>query len=72
MRFYIDYQSENFSKKKSRDTVRFPALIDMAPYLSEEKRQPGKSEIYDLKAVLLHRGDSAYSGHYISHCYDER
>ena len=73
MRFYIDYRSENFTKKKSRHMVKFPLWIDMAPYLSEEQRvSSNKPEIYDLKAVLLHRGDSAYSGHYISHCYDER
>ena len=26
--------------------------------------------MYDLKAVLIHRGPSAYSGHYIAHIKD--
>ena len=28
------------------------------------------SLLYDLKSVLIHRGPSAYSGHYVAHIHD--
>ena len=28
--------------------------------------------VYDLYAVLIHRGPSAYSGHYIAHIRDQK
>ena len=31
-----------------------------------------KTCMYDLKAVLIHRGPSAYSGHYIAHIRDTK
>ena len=69
MRFVIDMQSETFRKKKTRNLVKFPLSIDMAQYLAPEHCSATEC-IYDLKAVLLHRGDSAYSGHYMAHVYD--
>lgn len=31
---------------------------------------PGQQCVYELSAVLIHRGISAYSGHYIAHVKD--
>lgn len=33
---------------------------------------PDQSCVYELSAVLIHRGISAYSGHYIAHVKDAR
>jgi ubiquitin carboxyl-terminal hydrolase 48 len=71
LRFTIDFTSENFTKKKSRAMVKFPMSIDMRPYVSEDHVKPDEEYMYDLRAVLIHRGDSAYSGHYIAHVYQE-
>jgi ubiquitin C-terminal hydrolase len=70
MRFVIDWESETFRKKKLKNLIKFPISINMASFYSEGANM--YAEWYDLKAVLLHRGDSAYSGHYIAHLWDVR
>ncbi|XP_076846101.1 ubiquitin carboxyl-terminal hydrolase 48 isoform X2 [Brachyhypopomus gauderio] len=66
MRFVFDRQSGH--KKKLNNLISFPEVLDMGPFLE------GKEEkcTYDLSAVLIHRGVSAYSGHYIAHVRDSR
>uniref|UniRef100_A0A4W4HQ75 Ubiquitin carboxyl-terminal hydrolase 48 n=1 Tax=Electrophorus electricus TaxID=8005 RepID=A0A4W4HQ75_ELEEL len=59
MRFVFDRQSGH--KKKLNNLISFPEILEM-----EEKCT------YDLSAVLIHRGVSAYSGHYIAHVRDSR
>lgn len=44
--------------------VHFPDVIEMAKYVQTQGLGPN-SLTYDLSAVLIHRGPSAYSGHYI-------
>ncbi|XP_062842349.1 ubiquitin carboxyl-terminal hydrolase 48 isoform X2 [Trichomycterus rosablanca] len=63
MRFVFDRQSAH--KKKLNTYISFPEVLDMSPFL-------GKDEtcLYELSAVLIHRGVSAYSGHYIAHVRD--
>ncbi|KAF9277639.1 hypothetical protein BGZ68_009155 [Mortierella alpina] len=64
MRFVYDGQS---SKRKSKDTIRFPRSIDFSSLL------PSKgAEIYDLSAVLVHSGTSAHSGHFLAHVLNQR
>ena len=41
--------------------VHFPQVLDMANYVHTS----AGSSTYDLAAVLIHRGPSAYSGHYV-------
>ncbi|XP_067243976.1 ubiquitin carboxyl-terminal hydrolase 48 isoform X1 [Chanodichthys erythropterus] len=64
MRFVFDRQSGH--KKKLNTFISFPEVLDMGPFLE------GKDEkcTYELSAVLIHRGVSAYSGHYIAHVRD--
>lgn len=60
LRFVFDVKTG--SKKKLNSCIQFPDVLDMRPYL------PGDSSaVYDLNAVLIHRGASAYSGHYVAH-----
>jgi len=55
------------TKKKVTSPFSFPAELSMHHRLSE----PSQSElIYDLSAVLIHKGTAANSGHYIAHIKD--
>lgn len=79
LRFVYDLASG--SKKKVKSTIRFPEVLDMRPFLwplptplSQQEEERGEADdelIYELQAVLVHRGASAYQGHYIAHAFDE-
>uniref|UniRef100_A0A3P9Q730 Ubiquitin carboxyl-terminal hydrolase 48 n=1 Tax=Poecilia reticulata TaxID=8081 RepID=A0A3P9Q730_POERE len=62
MRFVFDRQTG--LKKKLNTFINFPEQLDMEPFLEQ------KLGMYELSAVLIHRGISAYSGHYIAHVKD--
>uniref|UniRef100_A0A3Q3GMV3 Ubiquitin carboxyl-terminal hydrolase 48 n=1 Tax=Kryptolebias marmoratus TaxID=37003 RepID=A0A3Q3GMV3_KRYMA len=62
MRFVFDRQTGH--KKKLNTFISFPEQLDMGPFLEDPKC------VYELSAVLIHRGISAYSGHYIAHVKD--
>ncbi|KAJ0023448.1 hypothetical protein NQD34_003347 [Periophthalmus magnuspinnatus] len=65
MRFVFDRQTGH--KKKLNTYISFPEQLDMGVFLE------GKGDqrcVYELSAVLIHRGVSAYSGHYIAHVKD--
>lgn len=49
-------------KKKLTSNVQFPMTIDMGEYLVPKPQQPC---LYNLSAVLIHKGVSANSGHYV-------
>ncbi|XP_071730513.1 ubiquitin carboxyl-terminal hydrolase 26 [Rutidosis leptorrhynchoides] len=56
------------TKKKITSTFCFPGQVDMSRWLSEKN----ESElIYDLSAVLIHKGSAVNSGHYIAHIKDQ-
>ncbi|XP_077385618.1 ubiquitin carboxyl-terminal hydrolase 48 isoform X2 [Festucalex cinctus] len=65
MRFVFDRQTGH--KKKLNTYISFPDQLDMAPFFEDTKDQKC---VYELSAVLIHRGISAYSGHYIAHVKD--
>ncbi|PON72999.1 Ubiquitinyl hydrolase [Parasponia andersonii] len=55
-------------KKKITSAFYFPRELDMQHRLSE----PSQIEsVYDLSAVLIHKGTAVNSGHYIAHIKDE-
>lgn len=66
MRFVFDRQSGH--KKKLNTYISFPEVLDMSLFLEGEEEKC----TYELSAVLIHRGVSAYSGHYIAHVQDAR
>ena len=68
LRFVFDLKT--LSKKKLKKKVRFPLTLDMSEFVHNGPRKEGF--VYDLKAVLLHRGSSADSGHYVSRIRDEK
>ncbi|XP_021276622.1 ubiquitin carboxyl-terminal hydrolase 26 isoform X1 [Herrania umbratica] len=63
-----DFLQKTTTKKKISSLFSFPGELDMRGRLSE----PSQVElIYDLSAVLIHKGTAANSGHYIAHIKDE-
>ncbi|GAB2276164.1 Ubiquitin carboxyl-terminal hydrolase 26, partial [Dionaea muscipula] len=56
------------TKKKITSTFSFPQVLDMRQRLA----QPSDSQlVYDLSAVLVHKGTAVNSGHYVAHIKDE-
>lgn len=55
-------------KKKLNTYIQFSQTLDMGQYLNLPV-QPDESlkdrHMYNLCAVLIHKGSSAYSGHYV-------
>ena len=49
------------SKVKANDKFRFPIELDLAAYLPPEAQG---GAVYDLSAILIHKGSSASHGHY--------
>ncbi|TKY74650.1 Ubiquitin carboxyl-terminal hydrolase 26 [Spatholobus suberectus] len=55
------------TKKKITSAFSFPAELDMRHRMSELSQF---NLVYDLSAVLIHKGTGANSGHYIAHIKD--
>uniref|UniRef100_A0A2C9K4H8 Ubiquitin carboxyl-terminal hydrolase 48 n=2 Tax=Biomphalaria glabrata TaxID=6526 RepID=A0A2C9K4H8_BIOGL len=66
LRFVFDKSKGH--KKKLSSFIQFPETLDMSPYL--DVGNIGDSS-YELTAVLIHRGPTAYSGHYIAHIREQ-
>lgn len=55
-------------KKKLNSYIQFSQTLDMAQYLNSSAQNDVSSKekyMYNLCAVLIHKGSSAYSGHYV-------
>lgn len=59
--FFFVFYRKTGHKKKVSSVVHFPQVLDMANYVQTS----AGTSTYDLAAVLIHRGPSAYSGHYV-------
>lgn len=66
LRFVFD--KATYTKKKLSRVLSFPDVLDLTPYISNVESVD--SFQYSLTAVLIHRGPSAFSGHYIAHIKD--
>ncbi|KAG6814528.1 hypothetical protein H0H92_000054 [Tricholoma furcatifolium] len=62
-------------RKKSKHSIMFPTVLDMSPFTGargkDSKVSPAKEGIYELRGVLLHKGSSAYHGHYEAQVFDK-
>lgn len=60
-------------RKKSKHSLLFPTTFDMGRFLGHKTGTPpreGGSQTYELRGVLLHKGPSAYHGHYEAQVFD--
>ncbi|OJT06086.1 Ubiquitin carboxyl-terminal hydrolase 48 [Trametes pubescens] len=72
------YDLNTMERKKSKQSILFPTFIDMNHFVGppEKRRRRGawpvqRSEnLYELRGVLLHKGASAYHGHYEAQVFD--
>ncbi|XP_033330850.2 ubiquitin carboxyl-terminal hydrolase 48 isoform X1 [Megalopta genalis] len=60
MRFV--FHRDSGQKRKLNSFIQFPEDLDMSEYV----RCPVQTHVYNLVAVLSHKGPSAHSGHYIA------
>jgi Ubiquitin carboxyl-terminal hydrolase len=67
LRFVYDLTS--MERKKSKHVISFPTHLDMNQFLRPQERS-SKMLMYDLRGVLLHKGVSAYHGHYEAQVFD--
>jgi ubiquitin carboxyl-terminal hydrolase 48 len=76
LRFIYDFNS--MERKKSKHAVSFPTSLDMRYFLGTAAARKvaatdeaeGVGHIYELRGVLLHKGPSAYHGHYEAQVFD--
>ncbi|KAF8843558.1 cysteine proteinase [Paxillus ammoniavirescens] len=74
LRFVYDFAS--MERKKSKHNLLFPTILDMSRFVSPEKSAGGAGQgesvgnTYELRGVLLHKGTSAYHGHYEAQVFD--
>ncbi|KAF8911983.1 hypothetical protein CPB84DRAFT_1760942 [Gymnopilus junonius] len=67
LRFIYDVSS--MERKKSKHSISFPLTLDMCKFLgSKDARERTAVDrgnyLYELRGILLHKGTSAYHGHY--------
>ncbi len=56
---------QKLMKVKASDKFSFPLNIDLGPYLSPvDASLDAGVQVYDLQAILIHKGSSASQGHY--------
>ncbi|KAF4614469.1 hypothetical protein D9613_002689 [Agrocybe pediades] len=70
------YDVSTMVRKKSKHSITFPLLLDMKKFIgslaSREAHETNdlSDESYELRGILLHKGTSAYHGHYEAQVYD--
>lgn len=60
-------------RRKSKYTISFPTTLDMNQFLKDDPEkgpQQREANTYELVGILLHKGASAYHGHYEAQVYD--
>lgn len=64
-------------RKKSKHNLIFPTTLDMGQFLGRRSAnvatntpEDNDGHMYELRGVLLHKGASAYHGHYEAQVFD--
>jgi len=63
-------------RKKSKHSMSFPLTLNMKKFIGPmtnqgtDASQYPEDELYELRGILLHKGASAYHGHYEAQVYD--
>ncbi|KAI0064483.1 cysteine proteinase [Artomyces pyxidatus] len=68
LRFVFDVSS--MERKKSKHNITFPLVLDMNQFLDTGRAEVNGGNIYELQGILLHKGSSAYHGHYEATVFD--
>ncbi|KAH7889396.1 hypothetical protein F5I97DRAFT_1801122 [Phlebopus sp. FC_14] len=69
LRFVYDFTS--MERRKSKHNLLFPTTLDMSKFVSSRESISGEEgHVYELRGVLLHKGASAYHGHYEAQVLD--
>ncbi|KAF5330471.1 hypothetical protein D9619_005916 [Psilocybe cf. subviscida] len=73
LRFVYDF--DTMERKKLKHSISFPKTLSMNKYVgSKNTRNTNATEVednlYELRGILLHKGASAYHGHYEAQVYD--
>ncbi|KAK9803279.1 hypothetical protein WJX72_005931 [[Myrmecia] bisecta] len=68
-RFVFD--AKKMMKVKATDKLSFPQSLDLAAFAPPQQLHGGDTLMYDLVAILIHKGSSASHGHYVAHVKDE-
>ncbi|THG98644.1 hypothetical protein EW026_g3587 [Hermanssonia centrifuga] len=72
------YDLSTMERKKSKHYILFPKSINMDEFVTTghqneaKKEKMGGKNMYHLRGVLLHKGPSAYHGHYEAQIFDVR
>ncbi|KAJ6623503.1 hypothetical protein B0H10DRAFT_2010118 [Mycena sp. CBHHK59/15] len=70
------YDVSTMERKKSKYTISFPTILNMTRFLGSASDRNSasfknsESNTYELRGVLLHKGKSAYHGHYEAQVFD--
>ncbi|TFY64882.1 hypothetical protein EVJ58_g2344 [Rhodofomes roseus] len=72
------YDLSTMERKKSKHNISYPTTIDMDRFLGPPESGPRKRRrrgddqktLYQLRGILLHKGASAYHGHYEAQVFD--
>jgi len=64
----FEYDMQTGKKKKLKTNIKSPKVLDMKPFITE---QVSDIPTYELSGILIHKGISAYGGHYVAHLRDE-
>ncbi|KAF7338128.1 hypothetical protein MVEN_02037600 [Mycena venus] len=70
------YDLSTMERRKSKHTISFPMTLDMTRFLgnaadrNSASTRKSEGNIYELRGVLLHKGKSAYHGHYEAQVFD--
>ena len=67
------YDLATLERRKSKLPLKFPPFLDMRPFVAQGAShfETDDESLYELRGVLLHKGPSAYHGHYEAQVYDE-
>jgi ubiquitin carboxyl-terminal hydrolase 48 len=67
LRFVFDVTT--LERKKRKHNVSFPVVLDMNKFVRNQDSM-NEENAYELKGVLVHKGSSAYHGHYEAMVFD--
>jgi len=65
-RYTANVETRRYDKR--HDAISFPDLLDIGLCFSSGK--PQEPRPYNIRAVIVHRGESPYSGHYVCYARD--